>query len=239
MSPLAPTIVDLLPSTALAATQWSWDRYGPLLVESIGQTLYMVVLTMLFGGLGGLALGTGLYITRAGGVLPHRGVNIVLNVLVNFFRPIPFILFLFAVAPVTSFIVGTSIGTAAAVVPLSLAVTFGFSRIVEQNLVTIQPGVIEAARASGAGPWRIVFTLLVPEALGPLILGYTFVFVAIVDLTAVAGAVGAGGLGSFALTYGYRRWDFVTLWIAVALIIVLVQLGQFLGNRLARRVLRR
>lgn len=229
----------LFAGPAVLATDWDWDRYGPLLLDSIGQTLFMVVLTMFFGGIGGLALGLGLYVTRAGGVLPNRVVNVLLNLLVNFFRPIPFIVFLFAVAPVTSLVVGTSIGTTAAVVPLSLAVVFGFSRIVEQNLVTIQPGVIEAARAAGAGPWRIIGTLLVPEALGPLILGYTFVFVAIVDMTAVAGAVGAGGLGSFALTYGYRRWDFVTLWIAVGIIIVLVQLGQFLGNRLARRVLRR
>lgn len=226
-------------NAVLSATSWDGDRYGPLLWESLGQTLYMVALTLVFGGAAGLILGTALYITRAGGVLPSRVAHTVLNLLVNIVRPIPFLILIFAAAPLTSAVVGTSIGTTAAVVPLSIAVTFGFARIVEQNLVTIPPGVIEAARAAGAGPWRIVVTLLVPEALGPLILGYTFVFVAIVDMTAVAGAVGAGGLGSFALTYGYRRWDFVTLWIAIALIIVLVQLGQFLGNRLARRVLRR
>lgn len=232
-------VAAVLSPLASVTTQWEWDRYGPLLLESIGQTLYMVVLTMLFGGIGGLVLGIGLYVTRQGGVLPLGPVNVILNLLVNFFRPIPFIVFLFAVAPLTSLVVGTSIGTAAAVVPLSLAVVFGFSRIVEQNLITVSPGVIEAARAAGAGPWRIILTLLVPEALGPLILGYTFVFVAIVDMTAVAGAVGGGGLGSFALTYGYRRWDFVTMWVAIGIIIVLVQLGQLLGNRLARRVLRR
>ncbi|MFG6279137.1 ABC transporter permease subunit [Microbacterium sp. 5K110] len=222
-----------------AATQWSWDRYGPILLESIGQTLTMVLLTMVFGGIGGLLLGLALYVTRTGGVLPNRAVNVVLNLLVNVFRPIPFIVLILALSPVTAAVVGTAIGTTAAVVPLSIAVTFGFSRIVEQNLVTISPGVIEAARAAGAGPWRIIATLLVPEALGPLILGYTFVVVAIVDMTAVAGAVGAGGLGSFALTYGFRRWDFLTMWIAIGIIIVLVQLAQFLGNRLARRILRR
>lgn len=221
------------------ATQWDGDRYGPILLESIGQTLTMVLLTMVFGGIGGLVLGLALYVTRGGGVLPSRAVNVVLNLLVNVFRPIPFIVLILALSPVTAAVVGTSIGTTAAIVPLSIAVTFGFSRIVEQNLVTISPGVIEAARAAGAGPWRIIATLLVPEALGPLILGYTFVVVAIVDMTAVAGAVGAGGLGSFALTYGFRRWDFLTMWIAIAIIIVLVQLAQFLGNRLARRILRR
>ena len=220
-------------------TQWEWDRYGPLLLESIGQTLWMVTATLFFGGLGGLIVGMALYVTRRGGIAASRVANAALNIVVNFFRPIPFIVFLAVIAPFTSFVVGTYIGTSAAIVPLSIATTFGFSRIVEQNLVTVQPGVIEAARAAGAGPWRIILTLLVPEALGPLILGYTFVFVAIVDMTAVAGAVGAGGLGSFALQYGFRRWDFVTLWIAVGLIIVLVQLGQYLGNTLARKVLRR
>ncbi|GAA2010999.1 methionine ABC transporter permease [Microbacterium ulmi] len=234
------TIADLLGGLApLVGAQWDWDRYGPLLLEALGQTLWMVVATLFFGGIGGLVVGLGLYVTRRGGILASRTANGILNLIVNFFRPIPFIVFLAVVAPFTSFIVGTYIGTAAAIVPLSIATTFGFSRIVEQNLVTIQPGVIEAARAAGGGPWRIILTLLVPEALGPLILGYTFVFVAVVDMTAVAGAVGAGGLGSFALQYGFRRWDFVTLWIAVGLIIVLVQLGQLLGNALARRVLRR
>ncbi len=220
-------------------TQWSWDRYGPLLVQSLGETLYMVVATLFFGGVGGLVVGVGLYVSRRGGILPNRAINGVVNFIVNFFRPIPFIVLLAVRAPFTAFVVGMSIGTTAAIVPLSIATTFGFSRIVEQNLVTIQPGVIEAARAAGAGPWRIILTLLVPEALGPLILGYTFVFVAVVDMTAVAGAVNSGGLGSFALQYGFRRWDFVTLWIAVGLIIVLVQLGQLLGNWLARKVLRR
>lgn len=237
--------MNLLTASAaiVSAASWDPDRYPALLLQSFGETLFMVALTMLFGGIGGLILGVALYATRGNhifvGSRSNAVVNTLVNVLVNIIRPIPFILLIFTFAPLTSLIVGTSIGTTAAVVPLSIAVTFGFARIVEQNLVTIQPGVIEAARAAGAGPWRIIFTLLVPEALGPLILGYTFVFVAIVDMTAVAGAVGAGGLGSFALQYGYRRWDFATLWIAVIIIIALVQLGQFVGNRLAKRVLRR
>ncbi len=220
-------------------TNWTWESYGPLLLQALGETLYMVSLTLLFGGIGGLAVGLALYVTRAGGVLPSRIVNTVLNILVNFIRPIPFVVFLLAVAPLTRELVGTYIGTTAAIVPLSLAATFGFARIVEQNLVTIQPGIIEAARAAGAGPWRIILTLLIPEALGPLILGYTFIFVAIVDASAVAGAVNAGGLGQFAISYGFNRWDYVTLWAAVGIIIVIVQVGQFFGNRMARKVLRR
>jgi D-methionine transport system permease protein len=122
---------------------------------------------------------------------------------------------------------------------LALAATFAISRIVEQNLLTVQPGVIEAARSVGAGPVRIIFTILLPEALGPLILGYTFIFVAIVDMSAVAGLIGGGGLGYFAQLYGYRQFEPVVTWAAVLLIVVFVQIAQFVGNRLARVALRR
>jgi D-methionine transport system permease protein len=216
-----------------------WSVLGPVFATSIVQTLVMVTVTMLLGGFFGLVLGVLLYTTRRGGLLANRPASAILNVLVNIVRPIPFIIFITAVGPLTLAAMGTTIGTAAAIFPLTLAASFGISRIVEQNLVTIDPGVIEAARAMGASPWRIITTLLIPEALGPLILGYTFVFVAVVDMTAVAGAVGGGGLGNFAITYGYQRFNWVVTWIAVLAIIVLVQLAQFLGNALAARALRR
>ncbi|OXM72919.1 MULTISPECIES: methionine ABC transporter permease [Amycolatopsis] len=216
-----------------------WETLGPVFWEAIAQTLGMAVVALVVGGALGLVLGILLYTTRAGGLLANRFVFTVLNVLVNIIRPIPFIIFITAIGPVTIFVVGTQLGTAAATFTLVFAATFGISRIVEQNLVTIDPGVIEAARAMGASPLRIILTLLVPEALGPLVLGYTFVFVAIVDMTAVAGAVGGGGLGDFAITYGYHRFDWVVTWLAVVTIIVLVQGAQFLGNWLARKALRR
>jgi D-methionine transport system permease protein len=218
---------------------WDWAWHTPLALEALTETLYMVSLTLLFGGLLGLVLGVALYTTRAGSLFANRWIFGVLNFAVNLVRPIPFVILLVAIAPVTQGIVGTWLGTTAAVVPLSVATAFGFSRIVEQNLVTIEPGVIEAARAVGAGPWRIILTLLIPEALGPLILGFTFVFVAVIDMTAVAGIVGGGGLGNFALVYGHHRWNQPVVWVSVAAIIVLVQLVQLLGNRLARVALRR
>ncbi|KAA9159669.1 ABC transporter permease subunit [Amycolatopsis acidicola] len=199
----------------------------------------MALATLVIGGVLGLALGVLLYTTRPGGLLANRILFTVLNVVVNIVRPIPFIIFITAIGPLTILAVGTQLGTTAATFALILAATFGISRIVEQNLVTIDPGVIEAARAMGASPWRIITTLLVPEALGPLILGYTFVFVAVVDMTAVAGAVGGGGLGDFAITYGYHRYDWAVTGLAVVTIIVLVQAAQFLGNLLARKALRR
>ncbi len=216
-----------------------WDVLGPALLTALGQTLWMVSATLVVGGLLGLGLGILLYTTRQGGILANRAVFAVLNALVNIIRPIPFIIFVTVLGPVTISVIGTQLGTGAATFALIVAATFGISRIVEQNLVAIDPGVIEAARAMGASPLRIITTLLVPEALGPLILGYTFVFVAVVDMSAVAGAIGGGGLGDFAIVYGYQRFDWAVTAVAVVIIIVLVQLAQFAGNRLANRVLRR
>ncbi|RIJ48470.1 ABC transporter permease subunit [Clavibacter lycopersici] len=211
----------------------------PLLGRSTVETLVMVLLTLLFGGVGGLVMGLGLYLTRAGSLLPNRSLFAVLNLVVNTFRPIPFVIFLFAVQPLARLVTGSGIGQPAVIFTLSLGASFAISRIVEQNLLTVQPGVIEAARSVGASPVRIIFTLLIPEALGPLILGYTFIFVGIVDMTAVAGAIGAGGLGNFAIVYGYRQFEPVVTWAAVIIIIVLVQVVQFAGNRMARAALRR
>lgn len=211
----------------------------PKLAEATGQTLYIVALSLLFGGLGGLLIGLGLALTRGGALFANRVVYGLLNVIVNVFRPIPFIIFIAAAQPLARLVVGSGIGTDAIVFTLSLAAAFGIGRIVEQNLLTVQPGVIEAARSVGASRLRIVRTVLLPEALGPLILGYTFVFVAIVDMSAVAGYIGAGGLGTFAIQYGYRQFEPVVTWAAVLVIIVIVQVVQLLGNVLARRVLRR
>lgn len=216
-----------------------WSTLLPVYGDAIWQTLLMVVVTMVIGGALGLVLGVALYVTRHGGILAQGPLHTVLNILVNIVRPIPFIIFMTAVGPLTLLVMGTTVGTTAALFPLSLAATFGISRLVEQNLVTVDPGVIEAAVAMGAGPWRIVRTVLIPEALGPLILGYTFALVAVVDMTAVAGAVGGGGLGQFAITYGYQRFNWTVTGLAVVTIIVLVQIAQFSGNALARAVMRR
>ncbi|SDT13441.1 methionine ABC transporter permease [Microterricola viridarii] len=207
--------------------------------KAAAETLYMVSATLLFGGFFGLLIGLGLYTTRAGGLLPNKTISTILNVVINFFRPIPFIIFIAALQPLTRAVIGTGIGNNAAVFALSIAAAFGIARIVEQNLVTVSPGVVEAGRAMGAGPLRILRTIVIPEALGPLILGYTFVVVAIVDMTAMAGFVGGGGLGYFAQLYGHRQFEPVVMWAAILLIVVFVQLVQWLGNRLARKALRR
>lgn len=216
-----------------------WATLSPILQESIWQTLLMVAVTITVGGGLGLGLGVLLVTTRPGGILEQRIVYTVLNVLVNIVRPIPFIIFITAIGPATLKVMGTTVGTRAVLFPLAIAAIFGISRIVEQNLVAVDPGVIEAAEAMGASPWRIIRTVLIPEALGPLVLGYTFALVAVVDMTAVVGAVGGGGLGQFAIVYGYQRFNWTVTGVAVVIIIVIVQIAQFAGNGLSRKVMRR
>lgn len=209
---------------------------------SFQQTVYMVFWTMVIAGLLGLALGVALYATRRGGLLQNAPAFHVLNVLVNIIRPIPFIIFITAVGPLTLLVMGTTIRTRSVLFPMSAMATFFIGRIVEQNLVSVDPGVIEAARSMGASRLRIICSVLVPEALGPLILCYTFIFVAVVDMSAMAGYVGGGGLGNFAISYGYQQFNWpVTLVtvVTVVIIIVIVQLAQLLGNWLARRALHR
>jgi D-methionine transport system permease protein len=216
-----------------------WGEIIPDLIESTGQTLYMVVIALAIGGVLGLGVGLLLYLTRRGNLLENRFVFQLLNVLVNFFRPIPFVILIAALQPLARAVIGIGIGIQAATFTMVFAATFGIARLVEQNLVTVKPGVIEAARAMGAGLPRIIFSVLIPEGLGALILGYTYAFVAIVDMSAIAGVVGAGGLGNYAIQYGYRQANPTITWATVIVIVLIVQIVQGLGNWLARRRLRR
>jgi len=211
----------------------------PNLWEATFETLYVVSFALVFGGIAGLFLGLALYATRAGSLFPNRALFGLLNVLVNFFRPIPFVILLAAVQPLARSVGIPGIGPEFGIFAITIASLFAISRIVEQNLLTVRPGIIEAARAAGASRGRILFRLLPREALGPLVLGYTFIVVALVDMTAIAGAVAAGGLGEFAIVYGFKQFNPWVTWAAVLVIIVIVQLVQFLGNALARRILRR
>ncbi|WP_346845319.1 methionine ABC transporter permease [uncultured Rothia sp.] len=224
----------------VAANDINWNTFLPdKLVPAIFDTMYMVALTMVIAGLLGVVIGALLYTTRRGNILQNRPVNIFLNVLVNFVRPIPFIILLAALGPLTSAVVGTRLGVNAAIFAMCFAATFAIARIVEQNMVSIDPGVIEAARAMGASKTRILFTVMIPEALGPLILGYTFLIIGVVDMSAMAGYVGGGGLGKVALVDGYQRFNDAITWAVVLVIIIMVQLIQLVGNILARKVMRR
>lgn len=208
-------------------------------LEATLQTLQYVSVAMLAGGLLGLFLGILLAVTRKGGVLQNRLLYGLLNFLVNFFRPIPFIILIAVLQPLARVFVGTGIGAPALIFTLIFACAFGIGRLVEQSVLTVPPGTIEAARAMGSSPVRIICTVIIPEALGPLVLGYTFAIIAVVDMTAMAGLIGGGGLGNFALQYGYRQFNPWVTWAAVLIVIALVQLVQLGGNLLARRLLRR
>jgi D-methionine transport system permease protein len=217
----------------------NWDTLGPQLWAAAGQTTYMVLITLVVGGFFGLLVGLGLYVTRPGNLMANRVVFSILNVLINIIRPIPFIIFLVALGPLTRLAVGSVIGIEAFTFAMCVMASFVFARLVEQNLVSIDPGVVEAARAMGASPWRIVRTVLVPEALAPLVLGYTFLFIGVLDMSAIGGYLGAGGLGDFAIVYGYRQYDWAVTFVVVIIIVAIAQLAQLLGNVLARRALRR
>lgn len=217
----------------------NWDTFWLRIVEATGETITMVLGTLLFSSIIGIAFGLLLYVTREGNILENRFIAGLLNFFINIIRPIPFIILLFVLSPVTREVIGTTIGTGAAIFPMTIAASFVVARVVENNLVSIDPGVIEAAQAMGASPMQIVFTVLIPEALGPLILGLTFVTVSLIDFSAVAGTVGGGGLGHVAMTHGYQRFDTSVMFVTVVILIVLVQLAQWVGNFLSKKIMRR
>jgi len=225
----------------LANPRSDWNVLRPLLFESIGQTLTMVLVTLVIGGFLGLILGVVLYGTRPGNLFENAVVYRILDIIVNIVRPIPFIIFRAAMQPLTIVVVGTSIGTVAAIFPMVVMCTFATSRLVEQNLVPVDPGVIEAARSMGAGKLTIIRTVLIPEALAPLILAYAFLFIGVLDMSAMAGYIGGGGggPGTSPIAYGYQKFDQTVTWTAVIIMIVLVQVVQGIANAIAKRLLKR
>ncbi len=214
-----------------------WTLMGPLLGQSVAQTLQMVSVTMLIGAVVGTLIGILLYATRPGNLLEHRVVFAAVNLVINVVRPIPFIIFISLVQPLSLALTGRSVGTQAAILPMTLMASVVVGRIVEQNLVGIDTGLVEAARAMGASRARVLFDVVVRESIGPLVLGYTFVFIGVVDMSAVAGYIGGGGLGDLAITYGYQQFNYAVTLLAVVVIIAIVQLAQVIGNRLAHRVM--
>jgi len=184
----------------------------------------------------GIPLGVALIVTDRGGMLQNLSLNRVLGVIVNAARSVPFIILMVAIIPLTRLIAGTSIGTQAAMVPLSLAAIPFMARIAENAMREVDPGLITAARAMGATPLQIIRKVLLPEALPGLIAGTTITLVSLIGYSAMAGAIGAGGLGDLGIRYGYQRFQPDVMAAVVVVLIVLVQGLQTLGDRLARRV---
>ena len=209
-----------------------------LILAALWETLYMVSASLLFGALIGIPLGILLVVTRKGHILENRVIFSILNPVVNIFRSIPFIILLVAIIPFTRFVVGTTIGTTAAIVPLVLHIGPYMARLVENSLLEVNEGIIEAAQAMGASKTQIVFRFLIPEAFPSLILSLTTVTIGLIGATAMAGAIGGGGLGDLAITYGYQRFSTITIVVTVVLLIIIVQGIQSLGNIIERKIRR-
>ncbi|MFJ5624190.1 methionine ABC transporter permease [Peribacillus loiseleuriae] len=209
------------------------------LLTGFGDTLYMVALSLLFSVVIGLPLGILLVITRNGHILENKWVFNVLNPIINILRSVPFIILLVALIPFTRFVVGTAIGTNAAIVPLIFYAAPYIARLVENSLLEVDKGIIEAAEAMGATTWQIIFRFLIPEGLSSLVLTFTTATIGLVGASAMAGAVGAGGVGDLALSYGYQRFDTMTMIVTVAALVVIVQLLQSTGNIVSKKIRRR
>ncbi len=220
-------------------TLWGMEITADQLSTAFGDTLYMVAISLIFSGLIGLPLGILLVITRKGHILENKWVFNILNPIINILRSVPFIILLVALIPFTRMIVGSAIGTNAAIVPLIFYAAPYIARLVENSLLEVDKGIIEAAQAMGATTWQIIYRFLIPEGLSSLILTFTTATIGLVGSTAMAGAVGAGGVGDLALAYGYQRFDTMTMIVTVAALVIIVQLLQSTGNFVSRKIRRR
>ena len=213
-----------------------WSRLAPQLMDATGETLYMVgaatVLTVLLG----VPLGVLLTVTAPGRLAPQPVLNRLLGLVVNLGRSLPFIILLFLVAPVTRGVVGTTIGSTAAIVPLTIGAVPFLARLVETSLREVAPGKVEAALSMGARRRDVVRTVLLPESRPSLVAGVTVTVVALISYSAMAGAVGGGGLGDFAIRFGYQQFRTDITLLTVVLLLVLVQALQWAGDRWARQL---
>ncbi|MFJ2992659.1 methionine ABC transporter permease [Pandoraea sp. NPDC087047] len=213
-----------------------WSEMFDLFVSSFWETLIMVGISGLIGAVVGVPLGVLLYLTDRNGVLQNLPTNRIVGILVNAVRSTPFIILLVAVIPFTRLIVGSSIGTMAAVVPLTIAAAPFVARLVETALREVDRGLIEAAQSMGATTAQIVTKVLLPEALPGIVAGLTITFVSLVGYSAMAGAIGGGGLGDLGIRYGYQRFLPEVMITVVLILIVFVQLVQTFGDWLVRRL---
>ncbi len=210
-----------------------------LLLKSLWETIYMVAVSTIIATAAGIPLGVILVCTDRGGILQNLAVNRILGWIVNATRSTPFIILMVAIIPLTRLIVGTSIGTVAAMVPLCIAAAPFIARLVETSLKEVDGGVIEAAQSMGATPWQIITKVMIPEAMPSIIAGITITIINLIGCSAMAGAVGGGGLGDLAIRYGYQRFRADVMIITVVILIIMVQVVQSVGDYSSRRVNKR
>lgn len=207
-----------------------------LIIPGFLDTLYMVFFSTIFAVLMGLPLGVILLITADDHILPNRLINNLISSIVNIFRSLPFIILIIILFPLSRLILNTAIGSTAAIVPLSIAAAPFVARVVESALKEVPWGMIEAAKSMGATNWQIIRKVLLPESISALVLGLTLTVINILGYTAMAGAIGAGGVGDLAIRYGFQRFRTDVLWITVIILILLVQMIQGLGNFIAAKL---
>jgi D-methionine transport system permease protein len=208
----------------------------PLLTKALGETVYMVAVSMAIASALGIPLGVLLYATDKGQILESPMLNKVIGTVVNAIRSIPFIILMVAIIPLTRLLVGSAIGTTAAMVPLVIASIPFIGRQVETSLKEVPYGLIEAALSMGATPMQIISRVLLPESMPSIVAQLTTVVISLVGESAMAGAIGGGGLGDLAIRYGYQRFRPEVMIATVIILIVLVQAVQFVGNTIAKRL---
>lgn len=214
----------------------NFAQMSQLLLQGTLDTLYMTLASTLIAYLIGIPLGVILVVTRKDGICPAPKTNAVLGTIVNIMRSVPFLILIIVLIPFTRFAVGTSIGATATVVPLIVGAAPFIARMVESSLLEVDAGVVEAAQAMGASPWQIVTKVLLKEAVPSLITGAAIALTTILGYSAMAGAVGGGGLGDLAIKYGYHRYQTDVLLLTLVILIALVQIIQALGNGLAKKI---
>ena len=213
-----------------------FDNYGMLLAQGTWDTLLMTIVSTFFAYVIGIPLGVLCVLTSPKGLMPHRIFNMVLGWFINIGRSIPFIILLVALIPFTRFIVGTSLGVPGAIVPLVISAAPFIARMVEQSIEEVDGGLVEAAQSFGANTWQIVYKVFLREALPSLVRGFAIVFITILGYSAMAGCVGAGGLGDIAIRYGYQRYQDDVMIATVIILIVIVQIVQSACNFAARKM---
>ncbi|KAA8734343.1 ABC transporter permease [Acinetobacter qingfengensis] len=220
--------------TEITAPYWHSSLTMDQFVTALQETFQMVFFALIFGGLWGFAQGILMLVTRPNGILQNRLIYHVMNPIINALRSLPFIILLIAVIPLTKLLVGTTIGTWAAIVPLTIYIGPYMGRLIETSLLEVNDGIIESAQAMGATPWQIIFQFILPEARSSLILNLTTATISLIGATAMAGVVGAGGVGDLAVSYGYQRFDTSVVILTVIVLLLIVQLVQMLGEWLSR-----
>ena len=209
---------------------------GSELVAALWETIYMVVVSTFFSGIFGSGVAILMIITGPNGLKPNKAIYGVLDVAVNLLRSFPFIILLIAIIPLTRLIAGTSIGSTASIVPLTIAATPFVARLMEGSLREVDRGVVEAARSFGASTTQIIFGVMIKEAMPAIVLNWAIVAINLLGYSAMAGVVGGGGLGDLAIKYGYNRFQTDVMVYSVAILIVIVQVIQYAGNYVYEKI---